>query len=267
MTAPILRYASLGSGSAGNALVIEARCAGQTTRLLLDCGFSTKETVKRLARLDLPGQDIDALLVTHEHDDHIGGVARFARKFGTPIHMSRGTHLSVLNHTHSCDGLNVTFCADAQPFVLGALTVHPYTVPHDAREPLQFTFKCNDLHLGVITDVGHITPAVVQALQACHGLVLEYNYDAHMLAQSTKYPASLKQRIFGDFGHLDNETSQELLLKLIHPNLHHVHAAHISQNNNDLERVRGLLEAALGEHRIPYALACQNEGFDWFEVR
>ncbi|TDR32295.1 MBL fold metallo-hydrolase [Hydromonas duriensis] len=266
MTRPILRYASLGSGSSGNALVIEARCAGQTTRLLLDCGFSTKETEKRLARLELTGSDIDALLVTHEHDDHIGGVARFARRFGTPIYMSRGTYLSVLEHMHSCRGLDVFFCADHKPFELGVVQVNPYTVPHDAREPLQFTFKCQDLHLGVITDVGHITPAVVASLQNCHGLVIEYNYDAAMMAASTKYPPKLKQRIIGDYGHLDNQVAQALLLQLIHPNLHHVHAAHISQNNNDVTRVQQLLEEALSAQGIPFALACQNQGFDWFEV-
>ena len=260
-----LRYASLGSGSSGNALVIEARCAGETTRLLLDCGFSVRETEKRLARLNLTGHDIDAILVTHEHDDHIGGVARFARKFGTALYMSRGTYLSVLNHNHSCEHLNVNFCTDHRSFAIKNIHVNPYTVPHDAREPLQFTFQCNDVHLGVLTDVGHITPTVVRALQGCHGLVLEYNYDAQMMAQS-KYPPTLRHRITGDYGHLDNTIAQELLLQLIHSDLHHVHAAHVSQNNNDATKVASLLNQALAPHQIPYHVACQDEGFDWFSV-
>lgn len=261
-----LRYASLGSGSSGNALVIEARCGDSTTRLLLDCGFSVRETTRRLERLGLTGQDIHAVLVTHEHDDHIGGVARFARRFGCPLYMSRGTYLSVLKHnTHSCDGLDVRFCADEQVFMVGDLSVLPYTVPHDAREPLQFTFSLNGLRLGVLTDVGHITPRVLNALSGCHGLVLEYNYDAQMMEQS-KYPYSLKQRIVGEYGHLDNLMSQELLLALVHDDLHHVHAAHISQNNNQKELVQSLLEKALQPLSIPFALACQDEGFDWFEV-
>ena len=261
-----LRYASLGSGSSGNALVVEARCGLETTRLLLDCGFSVRETEKRLARLDLTGNDIDAILVTHEHDDHIGGVARFARKFGTPLYMSRGTYLSVLNHGHSCQNLNVTFCTDRQVFFIKHLEIRPYTVPHDAREPLQFTFHCNQTQLGVLTDIGHITSNVTRALRNCHGLVIEYNYDAAMMAQSTKYPPSLKQRITGDYGHLDNHVAQGLLLELIHPDLYHVHAAHVSTNNNDAVYVASLLDAALSGHQIPYHVACQEEGFDWFDV-
>ena len=261
-----LRYASLGSGSSGNALVIEARGANSTTRLLLDCGFSVRETEKRLARLELNATDIDAILVTHEHDDHIGGVARFARKFGTPLYMSRGTYLSVLNHNHSCAQLNVQFCADKQPFHIKDIEIKPYTVPHDAREPLQFTFHSNQIQLGVLTDIGHITPSVVKALQGCHGLVLEYNYDAQMMAQSTKYPPSLKQRITGNYGHLDNNVAQQLLLQLIHDELHHVHAAHISTNNNDVAVVERLLQTALSPTQTPYTVACQNDGFDWFSV-
>ncbi|MGL4767102.1 MAG: MBL fold metallo-hydrolase [Formosimonas sp.] len=261
-----LRYASLGSGSSGNALVIEARCAQHTTRLLLDCGFSVRETERRLARLDLTGSDIDAIVVTHEHDDHIGGVAKFARKFGTPLYMSRGTFLSVAQHSHSCTQLNVQFCHDSQPFWIQNLEIRPYTVPHDAREPLQFTFHCQNIQLGVLTDIGHITPNVVQALRGSHGLVLEYNYDAHMMAKSTKYPPSLKSRITGNYGHLDNTVAQQLLLQLIHPQLHHVHAAHISGNNNDSALVEQLLHRALSPSQTPYTVACQDDGFDWFSV-
>jgi phosphoribosyl 1,2-cyclic phosphodiesterase len=261
-----LRYASLGSGSSGNALVIEARCGQPKPRLLLDCGFSVRETSKRLARLNLTGQDIHAVLITHEHDDHIGGAARFARKFGSPLYMSRGTYLSVMRHaTHSCDGLDVQFCRDEHSFSINDLSIHPYTVPHDAREPLQFTFSLNQLRLGVLTDVGHITHRMIDALKGCHGLVLEYNYDAHMMANS-KYPPTLRHRITGDYGHLDNNISQSLLLALVHDDLHHVHAAHISQNNNQKAVVQSLLEDALRPHDIPFALACQDEGFDWFEV-
>ncbi|XP_045023892.1 putative metallo-hydrolase YycJ [Daphnia magna] len=262
-----LRYASLGSGSSGNALVIETRCATQTTRLLLDCGFSVRETEKRLARLELTGNDIDAILVTHEHDDHIGGVAKFARKFGTPLYMSRGTYVSVLNHSHSCAKLNVQFCVDNQPFHIKDIQVRPYTVPHDAREPLQFTFHSQTVQLGVVTDIGHVTPHVINALKASHGLVLEYNYDAQMMAQSTKYPPSLKQRITGRYGHLDNLDSQHLLKQLIHANLHHVHAAHISTNNNDVNKVQTLLNAALNPSQVAFTVACQDEGFDWFWVQ
>lgn len=262
-----IRYASLGSGSSGNALVIESRCDNQTTRLLLDCGFSVRETEKRLARLGLAGVDIDAILVTHEHDDHISGVARFARRFNTPLHMSRGTYLSVLQHNHSCDKLNVQFCCDNQPFIIKNIQIKPYTVPHDAREPLQFTFHTNQTQLGVLTDVGHITPSVINALQGSHGLILEFNYDSKMMALSTKYPASLKQRIIGNYGHLDNIESQKLLLQIAHNELRHVHAAHISTNNNDTNIVDQLLKTSLSKTNTPYSIACQNDGFDWHTIQ
>lgn len=261
-----LRYASLGSGSSGNALVVEACYGESVTRLLLDCGFSVRETVKRLERLNLVGEDIHAILVTHEHDDHIGGVARFARRFGCPIYLSQGTFLSVLEHnSHSCRDLDVRFCRDGVSFELGDLVVYPYTVPHDAREPLQFTFGLHGLRLGVLTDTGHVTMSIVEALKDCNGLVLEYNYDAQMMAQS-KYPPKLRYRIESDYGHLDNMVAHRLLNELLHDNLHHVHAAHISQNNNDKQTVYKLLDSLLGPVQIPFTIACQDEGFDWFEV-
>ena len=180
MSDSYLRYASLGSGSSGNATVIEARCAGQTTRLLLDCGFSVRDTEKRLARLNLTGADIDALLITHEHEDHIGGAARFVRKYGCDLYMSRGTYFSVRNHaTRSCANLDVRFCTHNQMLNIGVLQILPYTVPHDAREPLQFVFEMRGAdcqrRLGILTDAGHVSPLMVEVLQGCHALTGTYD--------------------------------------------------------------------------------------------
>ena len=271
MSESSLRYASLGSGSAGNATVIEARCAGRTTRLLLDCGFSVRDTEKRLARLDLSGTDIDALLITHEHEDHIGGAARFVRKYGCELYMSRGTYFSVINHnTRSCANLDVRFCAHNQMLQIGILNVLPYTVPHDAREPLQFIFEIQDQafqrRLGVLTDAGHVSPLMIDVLQGCHALVLEFNYDAQKMAASAKYPPSLKQRIMGSHGHLDNRDAYHLLSKLLHSELNSVHAAHLSRETNSPDLVEQMLGELLTPHEIQYTVACQDEGFDWFKV-
>ena len=272
---PQLSFASLGSGSSGNATVIQARCSNRTTRLLLDCGFSVRDTEKRLARLGLTGQDIDALIITHEHEDHIGGAARFARKFGTPLYMSRGTYNSVLNHsTRSCANLTVQFCTHNHPIQIGLIHIHPYTVPHDAREPLQFVFELRDTNdadviqkrLGILTDAGHVSPLMVEVLQGCHALVLEYNYDAQKMSASSKYPPTLKQRIVGAHGHLDNQDAHRLLEQLIHAELGSVHAAHLSRETNDVALVTRMLDALLTPHQIPFCVACQDEGFDWIEV-
>ena len=276
MDAVQFRYASLGSGSSGNATVIEARCSDRTTRLLLDCGFSVRDTEKRLARLGLTGQDIDALIITHEHEDHIGGAARFVRKFGTPLYMSRGTYNSVLNHnTRSCANLPVQFCTHNQTVQIGLIHIHPYTVPHDAREPLQFVFELRaaDIteptahkRLGILTDAGHVSPLMVEVLQGCHALVLEYNYDAKKMSASSKYPPTLKQRIVGAHGHLDNNDAHRLLAQLIHSELTSVHAAHLSRETNDVALVTQMLDELLTPHNIPYCVACQDEGFDWYAV-
>jgi phosphoribosyl 1,2-cyclic phosphodiesterase len=276
-----LRYASLGSGSSGNATVIEARYAHQTTRVLLDCGFSVRDTEMRLQRLGLCGGDIDALFVTHEHEDHIGGAARFVRRFGTPLYMSRGTYYSVEHHsTRSCAKVPVQFCTHLQAIHVGLLQVQPYTVPHDAREPLQFVFEVagqisaaasdtgllKPKRLGVLTDAGHVSATMIESLRACHALVIEYNYDRQKMLASSKYPPSLKQRILGKHGHLDNEDAHRLLSELIHPELNSVHAAHLSRETNDPILVEQMLSQLLSPHEIAFAVACQDEGFDWFDV-
>lgn len=266
-----LRYASLGSGSSGNATVIEARCSNRTTRILLDCGFSVRDTEKRLSRLGLTGADIDALLVTHEHEDHIGGAARFVRKFGTPLFMSRGTYYSVEQHnTRSCARLPVQFCAHEEPMNIGLFKVLPYTVPHDAREPLQFVFEASAAsshkRLGILTDAGHVSPMMIDSLKYCHALVIEYNYDRQKMQASSKYPPSLKQRILGMHGHLDNVDAHRLLSQLIHPKLNSVHAAHLSRETNDAQLVHGMLAELLTPYDIAFSVACQDDGFDWYEV-
>lgn len=250
----MIRFASLGSGSEGNALVVES---GQS-RLLLDCGFSVAETVRRLERLGVAPESLDAILVTHEHDDHVGGVARFSRRFGTPVYLSYGTYAAATRDNF----VEVVVIDSHTPFTVGDLEVLPYPVPHDAREPTQFVFGDGAVRLGVLTDTGASTPHIESMLSGLDALVLECNHDLELLRNSA-YPERLKDRISGRLGHLDNAQAAQILLSIDRSGLQHVVAAHLSQKNNRPELAIDALAGALGCDRNWIAVATQAHGFDW----
>lgn len=254
-----MRFASLGSGSRGNALVVEAG----DTRILLDCGFSTRATLERLAHLELSSKDIDALLVTHEHSDHIAGVFRLSRRFGIPVYLTHGTYRAVVPGSPDLSGGHVidSHCA----FSIGHLEILPFPVPHDAREPVQYVFSDGGHRLGVLTDTGSITPHIVDVLQGCDALVLECNHDAELLAASA-YPMALKRRISGNYGHLENSQAASLLQKIETKKLQHVVAAHLSEQNNHPERVIRALASALNCTNDWIGIASQDEGFGWRQL-
>lgn len=254
-----MRFAILGSGSQGNALVVEAG----GTRLLLDCGFSGAETIKRLARLGLAPDDLDGILVTHEHDDHIGGVARLARKYRLPVWATPGT-LRGLQALF--DDLDVYFVEGYAPLCIGDIEVTPFPVPHDAREPAQFVFGDGQHRLGVLTDTGDPTLLMLRVLSGCDGLVLECNHCPDLLAASD-YPPSLKQRIAGRNGHLDNASAGALLGRLDVSRLKHIVAAHLSESNNRPALARAALAGALGCSEDWIAVADQAAGLDWRDLR
>lgn len=253
-----MRFASLGSGSEGNALVVEAHDGVLTTRVLLDCGFSVREAERRLARLALSADSLDAIFVTHEHADHIGGAAALARKYRIPIYMSWGTGQAC----SLASDLEVGWCRSEQPVVVGALQALPYTVPHDAREPLQFVFSDGRSRLGVLTDAGSATPHLIEVLGGCTALVLECNHDREMLAGS-KYPPSLKARIGGDYGHLANDSAANILRSVERGRLKRIVAAHLSQQNNSPMLARMALAEAIGEVPDEILVATQEEGVGW----
>jgi phosphoribosyl 1,2-cyclic phosphodiesterase len=254
-----MRFASLGSGSDGNALLISS-VAGTT--VMLDCGFGLRETERRLARLGKTPADLAAILVTHEHGDHVGGVFKFARKHRIPVWLSYGTWQAV---RRDVDGVSVHFCRDGDSFVVGDLELSPYTVPHDAREPVQFVVSDGCHRLGVLTDAGQSTPHLVRMLGACDALLLECNHDRDMLATSA-YPWSLKQRIGGDYGHLSNQTAAEILAGLDRSRLRKVVGAHLSKQNNTRELALEALAAVPGADGFDILIACQDEGFSWVEM-
>lgn len=251
-----MRFASLGSGSRGNALVVE--CGG--TRILLDCGFGPRNLAARLARLDLVPGDIDAILVTHEHADHLGGVAACARRHDIDVYLTHGTLSGA-----ALDGVTIRVIDSHTRFALDGVEVQPFPVPHDAREPAQFVFSDGDHRLGVLTDAGCVTPHMVEMLSGCDALVLECNHDAEMLANG-RYPPHLKRRIAGRFGHLDNRAAADLLARIDRSRLGHVVAAHLSQENNSPELAMTALARVLGCEPDWIGVADQENGFGWRDI-
>lgn len=249
-----MRFASLGSGSKGNATLINKH----KTYLLLDNGFSVKETEMRLQRLGLAAEQLTAILVTHEHGDHIRGVGPLARKYGIPVWTTRGTAKHVgLGKLPALQFIDVH-----QPLELDDIEVQPFPVPHDAREPCQFTFSDGAKWLGVLTDTGSTTAHIVEQLSGCDALMLECNHDVTMLANSN-YPESLKARVGGRFGHLSNQQAAELLTELDTQSLRHLVAAHLSEQNNTLQLARNALSEVLNCEADWVDVAQQQSGLDW----
>jgi phosphoribosyl 1,2-cyclic phosphodiesterase len=209
---------------------------------MIDNGFSIKETDKRMERLGVSGKDISAILVTHEHGDHVGGVARYARRY---------------------KNIDSVQCFNShKSFELGDISIEPVLVPHDAREPTQFVFRSNNLKLGVMTDTGSITQHMVDVLMDCDALLLECNYDRDMLLNGA-YPESLKRRVMGDWGHLDNQQAIGLLQRLNTDRLQHLVLAHVSEKNNSHELVLDSVSQAIECDRAWLNVIDQDEGLPW----
>ena len=251
-----MRFASLGSGSRGNALIVDVG----DTRVLLDCGFSVKATVERLGRLGIAAESIDAVLLTHEHSDHLGSAARFAARFGLPVYLTYGTQQALSDCWPDCRLID-----SHQTFAIGSLEVQAFPVPHDARELVQYVFSDGQHRLGVLTDCGTVTAHVLSMLDACNALVLECNHDTRLLAESS-YPAMLKRRISGNFGHLGNGQAAELLTRIETSRLQHIVAAHLSEQNNRPELAVTALATALGCDAEWIGVASQASGFDWRQL-
>lgn len=245
-----MAVASLGSGSRGNGTLVSIGGAV----FLVDCGFNLKQTEQRLARLQLSPGDVTAILVSHEHSDHIAGVTALSHRYGIPVYASYGT-LKNGPKDFSCQ----TFDGDV-PFDIAGVTINPVVVPHDAREPTQFVLQYNQTKIGVLSDLGSITQHVVAQFTGCDYLLLEANHDRAMLERGS-YPPALKRRVGGDLGHLSNTQALELLEHIANESLHVV-IGHISEQNNDMAIVERLF-APLRARLASLSLASQKEGQAW----
>jgi phosphoribosyl 1,2-cyclic phosphodiesterase len=227
----------------------------------MDCGFGLADSVARLNRLGLQVSDLAGIVVTHEHSDHIGGVGRLARKHKLPVWLTAGT----LAMAQDLDGVAVQVIDSHAAFALDDLEIQPFPVPHDAREPVQFVFGDGNCTVGVLTDVGCSTPHIEAMLNGVDALVLECNHDAAML-ENGPYPVSLKRRVGGRFGHLENRQSAALLDKLKHDKLQCVMAAHVSRKNNTSALAQRALAQVLNCADEDVRVACQTTGFDWIRL-
>ena len=249
------RFASLGSGSRGNGTVVEI--GGE--RILVDCGFTLKQAEARLARIDLKPADLTAILVTHEHSDHIGGVGALAYKYAIPVFASFGT-LDSARKSASVVGSAISAHKSLQ---VGDVEVTPVVVPHDAREPTQFVFRHDGCSVGVVSDLGCVTPFVVEQFSGLDGLLMESNYDFPMLANG-RYPERVKRRIASELGHLSNEQAAGFLERIGHSGLTVV-VGHVSEENNHPD----LLSEAFNAHQDSVrslVFATQDEGAGWQSV-
>ncbi|MBI2384068.1 MAG: MBL fold metallo-hydrolase [Gammaproteobacteria bacterium] len=249
-----MQFASLGSGSKGNGTLIRA---GRTT-VLLDCGFSAREAERRLERLGVAPGSLDAILVTHEHGDHMSGVARLARRHGLAVWLTPGSFAA-----HDGPVMpKVRELCPHEPFSVGDLRIEPFPVPHDAREPCQFVFGDGRRRLGILSDAGSITPQMQAKLSGCDALMLECNHDPAMLAAGP-YPERLKKRVGGDHGHLNNAQAAGLLAAMDTSRLQHLVLIHLSQVNNTPDLARQAVAEALKCAPGDLAVADQQQGFGW----
>ena len=258
----MLRFRSLGSGSSGNATLVEARSGTDVTRILVDCGLGIRTLERRLAIAGLAMGELDAVFITHEHSDHIGCAHALALRQRIPVWMSHGTWTA--RGSQDYDGL-LNIASHAAVIDVGALQIHPFAVPHDAREPLQLTCTDGDRRLGVLTDLGHVPVNVLQSLDGCHALLLECNHEPDLLAASA-YPPFLKRRVGGDHGHLANAQAAAVLQSLRHDQLGQVVAAHLSRKNNHPDLARNALAGALGCPSGEIVVADATEGTAWISV-
>lgn len=253
-----LRFASLGSGSRGNATLVGS---GETW-VLVDCGFPAREFESRCGRLGFDPRLLSAILVTHEHGDHTRGVGAVARRFDLPVCLSHGTwHASRLGKLPETR----RFAAHDGPFAIGDLAIDPVPVPHDAREPIQFVFHHRGRAFGLLTDLGSVTPRIIDAFDGLDALLIECNHDPTMLAEGP-YPPSLRARVGGRFGHLANHQAAQFLAAIDHGRLRHLVAGHLSEQNNRPTLARDALESAVGDIGERLSLLIQDDVSVWFEV-
>lgn len=261
-----MRLCSIASGSSGNCIYV----GSENTHLLVDTGISRKRVEEGMRNLEIKGEELDGILVTHEHADHIQGLGVFSRKYEIPIYATPGTLRGIRSYKSlgkMPEGIYHEIHTD-QDFTLGDITVHPFAISHDANEPSGYRFEQDGKRVAVATDLGKYDEYIVENLKNLQAILLESNHDLHML-EVGPYPYYLKQRVMGDRGHLSNELSGRLLCDILHENLQNVLLGHLSKENNyaELAYETVKLEVTLGDNpykgeEIPISVAkrdCMSE--------
>ena len=222
-----LTVCPLFSGSSGNSVYIA--CGG--VRLLVDAGVSAARVEANLNEIGVSPEELDAILVTHEHIDHIRGLGVLSRKYGVPVYANEGTWCGIEQKESGIPMRCRRTFYTGEEFAVGRVSVHPFAIPHDAQEPVGYAFSCGELSCGVATDIGCVQEDWLSAVSGCQALVLEANHDVNMVEHG-RYPAHLKRRILGRRGHLNNEDCARALLRLVESGTQAVFLAHLSADNN-----------------------------------
>ncbi len=247
-----LQLCILGSGSSGNCTYV----ASGTTAILIDAGLSARAIGQRLESAGASAAAVRGICVSHEHSDHTTGLRVLHQKQGIPLYANRGT-ADALQRDPDLQGLPWQVFTTGSAFTIGDLSVEPFSVPHDAYEPVGFIIRCGDLRVGVVTDMGIATTLVRERLRGCRALVVESNYDEQMLRDCPNRPWHLKQRIMGRQGHLSNQGAAALLTEIATPDLDTVYLAHLSKDCNQPELAHRTAHDTLrtaGHHHIKVRL-------------
>jgi len=239
----------LASGSRGNSTIVQS----SATRILVDAGISCRETFKRMKAAGDDPRSLSAILITHEHSDHVCGLLVLARKLNIPVFMTGATHQAWSKSVRDATGdrpelAKLEFFSSGRSFQIGDIAVTPFTIPHDAADPVGFTFRVEGLKIGVATDLGYIPASVGDQLRRCDLLVLESNHDLEMLRVGS-YPWSVKQRVMSRVGHLSNTALAEFFATDYDGSASYIVLAHLSEQNNHPELARSSAEKALGGRR------------------
>ena len=252
-----LRVCVLGSGSKGNCTYIES----PETRILIDAGLSAREIERRLRQIDRSPAVLDGVLISHEHSDHIHGVGALARRYKLAVYANRATWQRAQHIVGRVDELH-EFCTGSS-FELKDLMIDPFSLPHDADDPVAFRLAWRRRAIAVVTDLGYPSQLVRERIRGCHLLLLESNHDDSML-KAGPYPWPLKQRIGGKSGHLSNVQSSQLLRDVLHDELEAVVLAHLSEINNHPDLARLTAQESLGSKRTRVYVASQREVSAWW---
>ena len=247
-----LEICILASGSKGNAVYV----SGGSTSILIDAGLSGIEIERRLNSKGLYPEDLDAIIVSHEHTDHIQGVGVLSRRFNLPVYMSSKTEKASVSQLGNVRVIKNFECGS--PFMIKDLFIHPFSISHDAKDPSGFTVNQNGTKIGIATDLGIATSMVKEHLRGCSLLVIEANHDEEMLINGP-YPWPIKQRIKSRAGHLSNEASKNLLKELQHDRLKYVILAHLSQTNNTPQKALCEVSRAITHCNPQLDVATQDE--------
>jgi phosphoribosyl 1,2-cyclic phosphodiesterase len=247
-----LELCMLASGSKGNAIYV----SGGSTSILIDAGLSGIEIERRLNSKGLYPEDLDAIIVSHEHTDHIQGVGVLSRRFNLPVYMSSKTEKASVSQLGNVRVIKNFECGS--PFMIKDLFIHPFSISHDAEDPSGFTINQNGTKVGIATDLGIATSMVKEHLKGCSLLILEANHDEDMLINGP-YPWPIKQRIKSRAGHLSNEASKNLLKELQHDRLKYVILAHLSQTNNTPQKALCEVSRAITHCNPQLDVATQDE--------